>query len=155
MPKRLLIWLALVAACGQPRADVVQIWFDPDYGPPTMEAIEHGAVGTLWLVVRVGGVAYVCEVLDSGWEGLVEIAFNDKMIGYPPNPKVRKRKCDNHWSVKGLTGDVSEYDLPRLRIEAETCEQETSRAWGLETSNGRTRKGAACTGRWDVRLTGA
>ena len=65
MPKRLLIWLALAAgACVQPHADVVQIWFDPDDGPPTME-IRYGDVGTLWLVVRVGGVAYVCEVLDN------------------------------------------------------------------------------------------
>jgi hypothetical protein len=126
---RSLAPLLFVAACGA-SADVVQIWWDADDGPPTILAdteILPGTSGTLWLVTRVGGVAYVCETLDNGVEVLVEVRFNSEMIGYPPNPKTQKRKCDNKWKVTGpyLSSPPVGYNLPRLRIERATWDRET------------------------------
>jgi hypothetical protein len=127
---RKLPLIALLAVdCGA-SADVTQVWWDADDGPPTMLAdaeISPGATGTLWLITRVGGVAYVCEVLDNGVEVLVEVRFNSEMIGYPPNPKTQKRHCDNKWRIMGphLSSPPADYDLPRLRIERAAWEQET------------------------------
>lgn len=126
---RRLTLLLFVVSCGS-NADVTQIWWDSDDGAPTMLSaaeLRYGETGTLWLVVRVGGVAYVCERLDNGWEGLVEIRFDSEMIGYPSDPKTQKRRCDNKWKITGpdLSAPPDHYDLPRLRVEAETWERET------------------------------
>ena len=121
--------LLVLAACGA-GADVAQVWWDPDDGPPTTLAaavLQRGETGTLWLVARVGGVAYVCEIMSNGWEGLVEVQFNSERIGYPPNPKTQERRCDNKWRITGpdLSAPPAGYDLPRLRIEVGAWKQET------------------------------
>jgi hypothetical protein len=122
-----VILAAGFVACSSPHADTAQLWWDPDNGPPSIGRIEYGEVGTLWMVTRVDGVAYVCEILDNGWEGLVEVAFYGDSIGYAPDARTIKFRCDGEWTIKGpgIIGDVDGWRGGRLRIEAELWERET------------------------------
>jgi hypothetical protein len=117
--------LIFAAACG-PTADAVQVWWDPDIGPPVpveyADLVEHD-MGTLWLVTWIDDVPYVCERLDNGIAVLAEVGWDDEMIGYRRGGEARKvRKCDNKWQVTSpFLGEVTPgYDLPRLRIEQGT-----------------------------------
>ncbi len=125
--RKLLALLVLAAACSTPHADVVQLWWDPDNGPPVTGEVEEGQTGTLWLVTRVGGVAYVCVINWDGQEGLVEVAFYSDRIDFAPNPRTREQRCDVEWKIRGpaLKGDVSDERGGRIRIEPATWEQET------------------------------
>ena len=124
--RKALALLVLAVGCGTPNADAVQMWWDPDYGPPVMGRVEHGQTGTLWMVARVSGVAYVCVIMWDGQEGLVEVAFYGDRIDFAPKPRTREQRCDVEWEITGpaLEGDVSDERGGRLRIEAATWEQE-------------------------------
>ncbi len=119
---KLLLALVVVTGCeNRARFDAAEMWFDPDDGAPMLGSGIAGTPGTFWMIVRLGGVAFVCDIYPE-WEGLVEVAFYGDSIGYAPNARAREQRCDVEWTESSVVGEIGDWRGGRLRVEPSNTE---------------------------------